>query len=62
MTFLLVFIYGTYNFYCAVTYGGYESFFMGKADEKRPMRKLRRIWECNIKIDLQEVGWEHRLD
>jgi len=35
--------------------GEMRVFFIGKAEEKRPMRKLRLIWEFNIKIDLQEV-------
>jgi len=25
--------------------------------ERRPLRRLRRRWEDNIKMDLQEVGW-----
>jgi hypothetical protein len=41
---------------------GANMVFMGKAEEKRPLRKLRRRWEGNIKIDLQEVGWKHRPD
>jgi hypothetical protein len=24
---------------------------------KRPLRRLRHVWEDNIKKDLQEVGW-----
>ena len=29
---------------------------VGKAEGKRPMGRLRRRWEDNIKMDLQEVG------
>jgi len=29
---------------------------VGKPDGKRPLGRLRRRWEDNIKIDLQEVG------
>jgi hypothetical protein len=29
---------------------------VGKPEGKRPFGKPRRIWEVNIKIDLQEVG------
>ena len=25
---------------------------------KRPLGRTRRRWEVNIKMDLQEVGWE----
>ena len=28
----------------------------GKPTEKRPLRKLRRRWEGNIRIDLEEIG------
>jgi hypothetical protein len=28
-----------------------------KPDEKRPLRKLKRRWENNIKIDPREIGW-----
>ena len=30
---------------------------MGKPEGKRPLGRLRRRWQDNIKIDLQEVGW-----
>jgi hypothetical protein len=30
----------------------------GKSERKRPLGIPRRRWEDNIKIDLQEVGWE----
>jgi hypothetical protein len=29
---------------------------MGKPEGKRPLGRPRRRWECNIKMDLQEVG------
>jgi hypothetical protein len=29
---------------------------VGKPEGKRPMRRPRRRWECNTKMDLQEVG------
>ena len=29
---------------------------MGKPEGKRPLGSPRRIWEDNIKMDLQEVG------
>ena len=29
---------------------------VGKHEGKRPLGKPRRIWEDNIKMDLQEVG------
>ena len=29
---------------------------MGKSEGKRPLRRLRRRWEDNIKMDLREVG------
>jgi hypothetical protein len=35
---------------------------VGKPEGKRPLGRLRRRWEDNIKMDLQEVGWGHRLD
>ena len=29
---------------------------VGKPEEKRPLGRPRLRWECNIKMDLQEVG------
>jgi hypothetical protein len=29
-----------------------------RPEERRPLRRYRRTWEDNIKIDLQEVEWE----
>ena len=31
----------------------------GKPEGKRPRGRPSRRWEDNIKIDLQNVGWEH---
>jgi hypothetical protein len=33
------------------------SVLVGKLEGKRPLRRPRRKWEDNIKMDLQEVGW-----
>jgi len=35
---------------------------LGKHDGKRPLGRPRYRWEDNIKMDLQEVLWEHGLD
>ena len=32
---------------------------VGKPERKRPLGRPRRIWEDNIKMDLQEVGGGH---
>jgi hypothetical protein len=31
---------------------------VGRTERKRPLGRPRYRWEDNIKIDLQEVGWE----
>jgi hypothetical protein len=31
--------------------------FKGKPEGKRPLGRLRRRWEDNIKMDIQEVGF-----
>jgi hypothetical protein len=31
---------------------------VGKLEGKRKYGKLRRRWEDNIKMDLEETGWE----
>jgi hypothetical protein len=31
---------------------------VGRPEERRPLGRLRSRWEDNIKMDLQEVGWE----
>jgi hypothetical protein len=35
---------------------GVHRVLMGKPEGKRPLGRLRRRWEDNIKMDLQEVG------
>jgi hypothetical protein len=30
---------------------------IGKPEEKRSLRRLRRAWEDNIKIDIKETEW-----
>jgi hypothetical protein len=35
---------------------GVHRVLVGKPEGKRPLRRLRRRWEDNIKMDLQEVG------
>jgi hypothetical protein len=34
----------------------------GKLERKSTLGSTRHKWEDNIKIDLQELGWEHRID
>jgi len=29
-----------------------------KSEGKRPLRRLRRRWEDNIRMDPREIGWE----
>ena len=33
-----------------------------KPEAREPLGRPRCRWEDNIKLDLQEVGWGHRLD
>jgi len=43
------------------TYGGGRHIYrvlVGKPEGKRPLGRLRRRWEDNIKMDIQEVGCE----
>ena len=35
---------------------GVHRVLVGKPEGKRPLGRLRRRWEDNIKMDLQEVG------
>jgi hypothetical protein len=35
---------------------------VGKPEGWRQLGRPRRRWEDNIKMDLREVGWGHRLD
>jgi hypothetical protein len=36
--------------------GAYRA-LVGKPEGRRPLRRPRRRWEDNIKMDLREVGW-----
>jgi len=35
---------------------------VGKPEGRRPTGRPRCIWEDNIKMDRQEMGWGHGLD
>jgi hypothetical protein len=35
---------------------------VGKPEGKRPLERPGQRWDNNIKISLQEIGWEHGLD
>jgi hypothetical protein len=37
--------------------GGAYRILVGRPQERRPFGIPRHIWEDNIKMDLQEVGW-----
>jgi hypothetical protein len=37
---------------------GVYSALVGKLEGKRPLERPWHKWEDNIKMDLQEVGWE----
>ena len=37
---------------------GVYRIFVGKPERKNSLGKPRRRWEDNIRMDLQEVGWE----
>jgi hypothetical protein len=42
------------------TYGekkGAYRILVGRPDLRRPFGRLKRRWEDNIKMDLQDVGW-----
>jgi hypothetical protein len=41
---------------------GAHRVLVGKPLRKTPLGRHRLRWEDNIKMDLQEVGWEHGLD
>jgi hypothetical protein len=41
---------------------GSYSVLVVKPEGGRPLGSPRRRWEDNIKMDLREVGWGHRLD
>jgi hypothetical protein len=38
--------------------GIYYKILVGKPEGKRPLRRTRRRWEDNIRIDIREIGWE----
>jgi hypothetical protein len=31
---------------------------VGKAEGKKPLGRTRRRWEDNIRMDLEDIGWE----
>jgi hypothetical protein len=35
---------------------------VGKPEERRPLGRLKRRWEDNIKLDPTDVGWGYGLD
>ncbi|KAJ4436521.1 hypothetical protein ANN_16552 [Periplaneta americana] len=39
---------------------GESRVLFGRPEEKRPLGRLRRRWEDNIKMDLREVGYDDR--
>jgi hypothetical protein len=41
--------------------GSYRA-LVGKFEGKRLLDRPRRRWEDNIKMDTNEVVWEHKLD
>jgi hypothetical protein len=41
---------------------GAYGILVGRPEGRPPLGRPRRIWEDNIKMDLQEVGWRHGLD
>jgi hypothetical protein len=41
--------------------GAYRA-LVGKAERRRLVERSRHRWEDNIKMDLPEVGWGHRLN
>ena len=41
-----------------VEWRGVHRVLIGKPEGKRPLNNPMRRWEDNIKIDLQELGWE----
>ena len=50
---------------CSMYRGGEERCIQGfgvKTWGRRTLGRPRRRWEDNIKMDLREVGWGHRLD
>jgi hypothetical protein len=35
------------------------SILVGKPEGKRPLKRCRRGWKDNIRMDLREIGWEY---
>jgi hypothetical protein len=42
--------------------GGAYRVLVGKPEGRRPFGRSMYRWECNIKVDLREVGWGQGLD
>jgi hypothetical protein len=42
---------------CGAHGGGAYNILVGKPEERRPLGRLRRRWEDNIKMDLGEIGF-----
>jgi hypothetical protein len=38
--------------------GNANRILVGKTEGKRPLRRLKRRWVDDIKIDLREIGWD----
>ena len=38
--------------------GGAYRVLVGKSDAKRPIGRLKHRWEYNIKMELQDMGWD----
>jgi hypothetical protein len=47
-----------WNVACMGERRGVYRVLVGKPEGKRPLGSPRSIWEGNIEVDLQEVGWE----
>jgi hypothetical protein len=41
---------------------GAHRILVGRSEGRRPLGRSRRRWEDNIKMAIQEVGWEHGLN
>lgn len=33
-----------------------------RAERRRSLARLRHMWDDNITVDIQEIGWRHGLD
>jgi hypothetical protein len=38
-------------------WGNAYRILLGKPERKRPLRRPKRRWEANIKMDLREIDW-----